>query len=264
MILHRTSNAGAPHTSQRRSASPFTAVCGADLARSIPRAHRTIEAKKSHLLARGGSEILEDHHGRVPTGGSGDAPSGMRAAPAEVQSGDRGPIRRPTGERPEGEELVRGHVDLIDASAGQTPFPFHVEGRENLSPLNRMSGIRSERGGGLEERVADILLPIVPGPCPQAVRRASRGSCRRPPPSARPRTRSATGTASIVSTPTASSCPEAQTLDRSRSGGRSPGTAPATALPISRRPTPSPSSRWTDRRRCNRDDGAGPSSPAGM
>src|SRR5438874_13701299 len=207
MILHRTSNAGAPHTSQRRSASPFTAVCGADLARSIPRAHRTIEAKKSHLLARGGSEILEDHHGRVPTGGSGDAPSGMRADPAEVQSGDRGPIRRPTGERPEGEELVRGHVDLIDASAGQTPFPFHVEGRENLSPLNRMSEIRSER------------------------RRGSRGSCRRPPPSDRPRARSATGTASIVSTPTASSCPEAQNLDRSRSGGRSPGTAPATDSP---------------------------------
>src|SRR5437667_8107571 len=134
-------------------------------------AHRTIEAKKSHLLARGGSEILEDHHGRVPTGGSGDAPSWMRAAPAEVQSGDRGPIRRPTGERPEGEELVRGHVDLIDASAGQTPFPFHVEGRENLSPLNRMSEIRSERGEGLEDRVADLLLPIVPGPGPQPVRR---------------------------------------------------------------------------------------------
>src|SRR5205823_1390497 len=163
MILHRASKAGAPHTSHRRSASPLTAVCGADLARSIPRAHRTIEAKKSHLLARGGSEILEDHHGRVPTGGSGDAPSWMRAAPAEVQSGDRGPIGRPTGERPEGEELVRGHVDLIDASAGQTPFPFHVEGRENLSPLNRMSEIRSERGEGLEDRVADLLLPIVPG-----------------------------------------------------------------------------------------------------
>src|SRR5439155_1306328 len=141
-------------------------VCGADLALSIPRANRTIEAKKSHLLARGGSEILEDHHGRVPTGGSGDAPSGMRAAPAEVQSGDRGPIGRPTGERPEGEELVRGHVDLIDASGGQTPFPFHVEGREDLSPLDRMSEIRSERGEGLEDRVADLLLPIVPGPGP--------------------------------------------------------------------------------------------------
>src|SRR5881396_2396272 len=190
--------------------------------------------RKGHLLDRSHSKVPKDHHGRVPAGRSRDAPSGMRAAPAEVQSGHRGPIGRPTGERPEGEELVRGHVDLIDASAGQTPFPFHVEGRENLSPLNRMSEIRSER------------------------RRGSRGSCRRPPPSDRPRTRSATGTASIVSTPTASSCPEAPNLDRSRSGGRSPGTAPATALPISRRPAPSPSSRWT------RDGAAGPSSPAGM
>src|SRR5438046_8644482 len=163
MILQRTSNAGAPHTSQRRSASPFTAVCGADLALSIPRAHRTIEAKKSHLLARGGSEILKDHHGRVPPGGSGDAPSRMRAAPADVQSGDQGPIGRPTGERPEGEELVRGHVDLIDASAGQTPFPFHVEGREDLPPLDRMSGIWSERGGGREAPCAIARPCGVPG-----------------------------------------------------------------------------------------------------
>src|SRR5213078_1912421 len=100
--------------------------------------------------------------------------SGMRAAPAEVQSGHRGPVRRPTGEWPEGEELVRGHVDLIDASAGQTPFPFHVEGREDLPPLDRMSEIRSERDEGLEDCVANFFLPIVPGPGPQPVRRVLR------------------------------------------------------------------------------------------
>src|SRR5438094_9155832 len=63
---------------------------------------------------------------------------------------------------------------MIDVSAVQTPFPFHVEGREDLPPLDRMSEIRSERGEGLEDCVANLFLPIVPGPGTQPVRRVLR------------------------------------------------------------------------------------------
>src|SRR5206468_1834608 len=52
--------------------------------------------------------------------------------------------------------------------------PFHVEGREDLPPLDRMSEIRSERDEGLEDCVANFFLPIVPGPGPQPVRRVLR------------------------------------------------------------------------------------------
>src|SRR5881296_862289 len=72
-------------------------------------------------------EVLEGDHRRIAARSPGDASSRMGAAATEVQSPHGRPVAGPSRHRSEGEQLVRGHVGLIDAATGEAPLPLHVE-----------------------------------------------------------------------------------------------------------------------------------------
>src|SRR5947209_10696623 len=115
-------------------------------------------------------EVVEYDHRRVAARCARDAPSRVSAAPAEVQPSYGRPVAGPAGERPEGEQLIRRHVGLIDATAWEAPFPLHVERRDDLPCFDRMRYVRSEPGERVEDRVPDIFLAIVPVSVPESVR----------------------------------------------------------------------------------------------
>src|SRR2546425_13134729 len=113
----------------RRSSVPrFGAVSTRSAPPSCGWAMAVSDEKPRSIRSRAKSvEVLEDDHRRVVARCPCDAATGMRAAAAEVQPPDGRPIARPSGYRSEGEQLVRGHVGLVDAAAGEAPLPLHVE-----------------------------------------------------------------------------------------------------------------------------------------
>src|SRR5438445_355410 len=130
MTLQFRSKVGPPQTSHGSSVVGPTIRSGFDPfgAAVIPRGMAISDEKPRGFRSRPKSgEVLEDDHRRVATWCPGDAAAGMRAAPAEVQPPNGRPIAGPSGYRSEGEQLVRGHVSLVDAAPREAPLSFHVE-----------------------------------------------------------------------------------------------------------------------------------------
>src|SRR5256885_4744476 len=115
-------------------------------------------------------EVVEYDHRRVAARCARDAPSRVSAAPAEVQPSYGRPVAGPSGERPEGEQLVRRHIGLIDAAAREAPLPLHVERRDDFPRFDRMGHVRSKARERLQDRIPDLFLAIVPISVPEAVR----------------------------------------------------------------------------------------------
>ena len=125
---------------------------------------RVVASFVGHRSGRPSAARAEHLQRRDPPVGAHDpaARVGRRAAQPEVA--DRRPEARLAGHRPVEEELLERQLALEDVALGQARRPLDVERRLDLAVEDDVADVRRELGDPVDDRVAERLALVVPGP----------------------------------------------------------------------------------------------------
>src|SRR5258708_4494506 len=87
----------------------------------------------------------------------------MRGGTAHIEVIDRGAVVGPAGNGAEEEELFEGKLALKNIALGETEFAFEIERGEDLAADDYFFYVGGVLGDGVDYRVAESFLVIVPG-----------------------------------------------------------------------------------------------------
>src|SRR5436309_14737314 len=142
---------------------PEVVSAGAAVPRVSVAGDQEAHAEASRLLADlEFRPVLEDRVGAIVPGSAAHPASGMRAGAAQVQPRHRRAVIRPTGHRPEGEELVRAHLPMRLVRFRQAEPALQVERRDHVAGEDRLREVRGVLGKRLDHAVSVWLPKFVP------------------------------------------------------------------------------------------------------
>src|SRR6266545_4779037 len=159
-----------PRRSSTRTRSPPRARYAAatrPFALRPRRPHRTLRPS-SHLEEH---PISKNLAGGVVARRSHHASAGMGAGPAQVQRLDGTTILRPTGGRPQEEQLARREFAVEDVASGESDHLFEVPRAQDLPVEDDLPDVRDVLLDRVEDRLPEFIAAVRPAPVPERIRR---------------------------------------------------------------------------------------------